>query len=98
VLGRWGAPDEAASDGARLTDLVALSAAAAWLAAGPLDKRLLRLLQGLHLQVESVAVSGSRTRVASCCSEVDTAPMLLGFCGCCTLVVSGHAGALAQHL
>lgn len=51
VLSWWGSPREAAADWGRLTGLVALSTAAAWLAGGPLNKRLLQLLQELHLQV-----------------------------------------------
>lgn len=52
MLGRWGGPGETAGDWRRVTDLVALSIAAAWLAGGPVDKRLVRSLQELHLQVD----------------------------------------------
>jgi len=52
VLGRWGGPGETAGDWRRVTDLVALFIAAAWLAGGPVDKRLVRSLQELHLQVD----------------------------------------------
>lgn len=52
MLGRWGGPGETAGDWRRVTDLVALFIAAAWLAGGPVDKRLVRSLQELHLQVD----------------------------------------------
>lgn len=63
MLGRWGSAGEAAGDWGAVTDLVALWIAAAWLAGGPPDKRLMRSLQALHLQVRVLSSDLNR------CSE-----------------------------
>lgn len=101
MLGRWGTPDEAAGDGALLTDLVSLSAAAAWLTGGPLDRRLLRLLQGLHLQVcRSPQVEKIVLLRRSClpcdeasCDQVPSAALSFVY-----KIPHGRAGAVAEHL